>query len=228
MDTFGQRWERIVLHMLGVAKLVKCTDQLVERQLRSCIPLLSYDLLETNGQAEATYKSLGMIIKKLLEDSPRKWHKNAVLLVEITVPSLRVAQRHGLSIEDYHWALYGELDQAEEERWTAFEIIRAHKAKVAQWYNKKVKDWSFAIGDLVWKCVLPIGTKDHQKGKWLLSWERPYVISDMLPNGAYRIMHPDGLELKGVVNAGFLKLYHMSFGLLVDRVRVDSEIVLGS
>ncbi|XP_051135440.1 uncharacterized protein LOC127254391 [Andrographis paniculata] len=91
MSRVKARWEKIVLHMLGAAKLVKCMDQFVKCQLRSYIPLLSYDLLE-----------------------------DAVLPVEIGVPSLQVAQQHGLSIKNYHWALYDELDQAEEERWTAF------------------------------------------------------------------------------------------------------------
>jgi hypothetical protein len=42
--------------------------------------------------------------------------------------------------------------------------IEANKARVGRWYDKKVKDKSFDQGDLVWKLVLPIGTKNPKFG----------------------------------------------------------------
>jgi hypothetical protein len=38
--------------------------------------------------------------------------------------------------------------------------VEANKARVATWYDKKVKIKEFSQGDLVWKLILPIGSKD--------------------------------------------------------------------
>ena len=44
--------------------------------------------------------------------------------------------------------------------------IVVQKQKVFEMYNKRIKANSFAIGDLVWKGILPIGDKDPYLGKW--------------------------------------------------------------
>ena len=46
-----------------------------------------------------------------------------------------------------------------------------NKARVAKAYNKRVKKKSFVEGDLVWKTIFPIRTKDHEFGKWSANWE---------------------------------------------------------
>jgi hypothetical protein len=38
--------------------------------------------------------------------------------------------------------------------------------KIAQTYNKRVRQRSFQIGELVWKIILPVGTQDNKFGKW--------------------------------------------------------------
>lgn len=40
----------------------------------------------------------------------------------------------------------------------------------------KVRIKSFQVNDLVWKIILPIGTKDNKFGKWSPSWEGPFQI----------------------------------------------------
>jgi hypothetical protein len=37
---------------------------------------------------------------------------------------------------------------------------------VATTYNKKVKAKSFQVGDLIWKIVLPLMSRDQKFGKW--------------------------------------------------------------
>ena len=48
----------------------------------------------------------------------------------------------------------------------ALKEIEKDKLWVARAYNKKVKDKSFQIGDLVWKTILPLGMKSNKFGKW--------------------------------------------------------------
>jgi len=48
--------------------------------------------------------------------------------------------------------------------------IGENKKRVAKWYDKKVKTKEFADGDLIWKLILPIGTKSSMFGKWSPNW----------------------------------------------------------
>ena len=51
----------------------------------------------------------------------------------------------------------------------ALKEIEKDKLRVARAYNKKVKDKSFQIGDLVWKTILPLRIKNNKFDKWSLS-----------------------------------------------------------
>jgi hypothetical protein len=55
---------------------------------------------------------------------------------------------------------------------------------VAKAYNKKVKAKSFQVGDLVWKTVLPLRSKDLKLGKWSPSWEGPYKVTQVMSGNA--------------------------------------------
>jgi hypothetical protein len=48
----------------------------------------------------------------------------------------------------------------------ALEEIEKEKVRIAKTYNKRVKKMSFQVGDLVWKTILPLGTRSNQFGKW--------------------------------------------------------------
>ena len=51
-----------------------------------------------------------------------------------------------------------------DERLKALAEIERDKLRVAKAYNKKVKAKSFQVGDLVWKMILPIGTRSNKFG----------------------------------------------------------------
>jgi len=59
------------------------------------------------------------------------------------------------------------LDDLAGHRLRALMSIEENKKRVARWYDKKVKAKEFADGDLVWKLILPIGTKIHNLGSGL-------------------------------------------------------------
>jgi hypothetical protein len=61
--------------------------------------------------------------------------------------------------------MLGRLDEASDERIKALEEIERDKLGVAIAYNKRVKKKSFQVGDLVWKIILPIGSKSNKFGK---------------------------------------------------------------
>jgi hypothetical protein len=58
------------------------------------------------------------------------------------------------------------IDEMPESRFKALREIEKEKIKVAKAYNKKVMEKSFQIGELAWKMILPLGTRDNRFGKW--------------------------------------------------------------
>ncbi|KAM2617513.1 hypothetical protein TB1_033898 [Malus domestica] len=116
---------------------------------------------QSNGQAEASNKILINIIKRMVTDSPEKWHEklrntlwayrtskragtgttpyaltfgqDAVLPIEINVSSVRIQNQFGLHSEEYIETMCQGIENLD----------------VARAYNKKVKLKSFKEGDLV-------------------------------------------------------------------------------
>ena len=69
-----------------------------------------------------------------------------------------------------------------------------NKEKVTKSYNKKVKRKQFVEGDIIRKAILPIRTKDHRFSKWSPNWEGPYIVSQVIYGGAYRLVDMQGKE----------------------------------
>ena len=63
--------------------------------------------------------------------------------------------------------------------------IEKDKLRIARAYNQKVKGKSFQVGELVWKTILPLGTKSNKFGKWSSSWEGPYKIIKVIFGNSY-------------------------------------------
>jgi hypothetical protein len=49
------------------------------------------------------------------------------------------------------------IDEIPESRFRALREIGKEKLRVAKAYNKRVREKSFQIGELVWKMILPLG-----------------------------------------------------------------------
>ncbi|XP_073133888.1 uncharacterized protein [Henckelia pumila] len=160
-------------------------------------------LKKDNGQAEASNKVLIQILQKMMEDNPRdcprllpetlwayrtskrtatgvspfalSYGHEAVLPIEIMVPSLQIAMQNHLILELYNEAMITELEDLDDMRMQALNSLMHQKEKVAQRYNKRVKKsrsmkeiwfgksyylWELRTGN--WENGLPIG-KDHLK-----------------------------------------------------------------
>jgi hypothetical protein len=76
------------------------------------------------------------------------------------------------------------VDEAPKSR-LALEEIEKEKVKIAKAYNKCVVGKSFHVGDLVWKMILPLGTRSGKFRKWSPSWEGPFRIIRVVPGNAY-------------------------------------------
>jgi hypothetical protein len=193
---------------------------------------------QANGQAEASNQSLIKLIKRKIDEYPRRWHEvlsealwayrvschgstktspyhlvygqDAVLPWEITAGSRRVEFQNDLSAEQYAALMNDNVEDLTELRLWPLERLKENKAKVARAYNKKVKPKNFQLGDLVWEAVLPLGTKDRKYGKWSPTWYRSYKVDQDLPRNAYMLEELDGVKFHVAVNGQHLKKYFSS------------------
>ncbi|CAN6712131.1 unnamed protein product [Malus baccata var. baccata] len=175
---------------------------------------------QSNGQAEASNKILVNIIKRMVIDSPEKWHEklgntlwayrtskrartgtthyaltfgqDAVLPMEINVSSVRIQNQFGLHSEEYIEAMCQGIEDLDVARIEALNQIQEGKKVVARAYNKKLKIKSFKEGDLVWKTVLLLRAQLRGFGKWSPTWESPFIISRVLDKGGYYLADLEG------------------------------------
>ena len=120
---------------------------------------------QANGQVEASNQIMIKLIKKQIEEQPRKWHltlnkalwayrmayhgsikmspyelvygHNAVLPWEVQTGSRRVMLHNDLSAEVYKNLMMDNLEDLSCLRLRALENIEANKLRVAKYYNKR-------------------------------------------------------------------------------------------
>jgi hypothetical protein len=105
----------------------------------------------------------------------------------------------------YHDLMMDNIDEVTDKRLQTLKKIEKDKIQVARAYNKKVKLKSFQVGDLIWKTILPVGTKDHKFGKWSPSWEGPYTIVKVITGNYYMLKTLRGEHLPRALNGRYLK-----------------------
>jgi hypothetical protein len=148
---------------------------------------------QANGQAKASNKGIIKHIKRKIEENPKRWHTvlnearwsygmashgatkvspyqlvyghNAVLPWETKAGSRRIFFQDQLAADDYNILMKDESEDLAGHRLKALISIEENKKRVARWYDKRVKVKQFTNGDLVWKLILPIGTKILKYGK---------------------------------------------------------------
>jgi hypothetical protein len=84
------------------------------------------------------------------------------------------------------------------------------KIKIAKAYNKHAIEKSFLVGDLVWKMILPLGTRSGKFGKWSPSWEGSFRVIRVVPGNAYFVQDLEGHSLPKALNEKYLKRYYPS------------------
>ena len=100
------------------------------------------------------------------------------------------------------------LEDLNCHRLHALENIEANKLRIARHYDKKVRFKRFCEGELVWKSVLPVGSKDNKYGKWSPNWEGPYRVSRYVPGNAYILETLEGQPFPKALNEKYLKKYY--------------------
>ena len=178
------------------------------------------------------------LIKKKIEENPRRWHEvlsealwahrisrhgatkvtpfelvygqEAVLTVEVNLDVYRLTKQNDLSAVDYYDLMMDNIDEVTDKRLRALKEIEKDKLRVARVYNKKVKGKSFQVDELVWKTILPLGTKNNKFGKWSPSWEGLYRVVKVIFSNSYMMETLQGDRLPRAINRRYLKKYYSS------------------
>ncbi|KAM2170710.1 hypothetical protein ACFX1R_035878 [Malus domestica] len=188
-----------------------------------------------NGLAESFNKTLCNLLKKVIGRIKRDWHERisealwayrtphrtptqatpyslvygveAVLPLEIQIPSLRMAIQEGLTDEENAKLRLQKLEALDERRLEAQQHLECYQAWLSKAFNKKVRPRSFQTGDLVLTLRRLIITTHKTKSKFTSKWDGPYIIQEIYTNGAYLITAEDDLNI-GLINGRFLKRYY--------------------
>jgi len=175
-----------IIHRFGIPQTLT-TDQgssFISKEVRDFAELYKIKILnsslyyaQANGQAESSNKILIRLIKKKIEENPRRWHEvlagalwahrisrhgatkvtpfelvygqEAVLPVEVNLDAYRLAKQNDLTTVDYYDLMMDNIDEVNDKRLQALKEIEKDKFRVARAYKKMVKANSFQVGELV-------------------------------------------------------------------------------
>nr|GEU62287.1 reverse transcriptase domain-containing protein [Tanacetum cinerariifolium] len=138
----------------------------------------------------------GTLYKKIFPGTMAK----AVIPTKIGMPTLRTAE---VDLLQNNEALEINLDLLEERREEAAIRKAKSKAKMEKYYNSKVQNTSFKLGDLVYRNNDASRAEDI--GKLGPKWEGPYEVTEVLGKGAYKLRERDGKQLPRTWNISNLK-----------------------
>jgi hypothetical protein len=79
---------------------------------------------------------------------------------EVNLGAHRLAKQNDFDVVVYHNLMMDNIDEITNKRMRALKETEKDKARIARAYIKKVRPKSFQAGALVWKTILPLGTKD--------------------------------------------------------------------
>ena len=85
--------------------------------------------------------------------------------------------------------------------------MEAQKQRMARYYDSKVKERKFKVGDTVLRRVFQ-NTKEPGAVALGYSREGPYQVTEVLRSGAYRFANLVGVPIRHPWNAEHLKKYY--------------------
>ena len=84
--------------------------------------------------------------------------------------------------------MFDELNELKQESLDVLENIVRQKESMSHYYNNRVKNKTFQLGDLVWKTILQFEKKSRIYGKWSQTWEGPIQVTRVFSGNAYSLV----------------------------------------
>ena len=128
----------------------------------------------------------------------------AIIPAEVELPGYRI---ENYTEKENNVALLENLDFLEEKRDQAAIRSAAQKHLVAKYYNAKVRQRSFAPGDLALRKVFQ-NTQELGVGSFGPNWEGPYKVTRVVRSSVYELEDLGGRPLSHPWNAEHLKKYY--------------------
>jgi hypothetical protein len=101
-----------------------------------------------------------------------------VLTVEITHEAPRIAAYDKTTSTE---ALQDDVDALDEARDVALARATQYQQSLQNYHSSRVRPRSFVVGDLV------LRLKQDGHGKLESPWVGPYIVTEVIPGGAYRL-----------------------------------------
>ena len=186
-----------------------------------------------NGAVEAANKNIKKIVQKMVR-TYKDWHEmlpfslhvyrtqvrtstgatafslvygmDAVLPVEVEIPSLRVLMDTKLDEAEWIQTRLDQLNLIEEKRLAAICHEQLYQQRLKRAFDKKIRPREFHSGDLVLRKILPIHT--DPRGKWTPNYEGPYIVKKAFSGGALILTNMDGEDVPLPVNSDSVKKYY--------------------
>ncbi|KAM3302927.1 hypothetical protein P3S67_013957 [Capsicum chacoense] len=189
---------------------------------------------KANGAVEPTNKNIKKILQKMVQGS-RQWHEKlpfallgyrtpvctltgatpyllvygteAAIPAKVQIPSLCIIVEAEIDDDEWVKTRLEYLSLIEEKRLTSVCHGQLHQRRMAREFNKKVRPRNFEVGQLVLRRILP-----HQveaKGKFSPNWQGPFVVKNVLPNGALYLTDIEGKIAEMAINTDAVKRYYI-------------------
>ena len=130
----------------------------------------------------------------------------AVLPIEIEIPSLQVLREVKLEEAEWVQACYEQLNLIEEKRMKAICHGQLYQKRMMRAHDKKIWPRQFQKGELVLKRIPQ--NRQNPRGKWSPNWEGPYIVKKAFLGGALILPKMDGKEFSSLINADIVKKYY--------------------
>ncbi|CAE5959511.1 unnamed protein product [Arabidopsis arenosa] len=131
----------------------------------------------------------------------------AVVPAELNVSGLRRTEAP-LNEEENSAMLDDSLDTINERRDQALIRIQNYQQAAARYYNSKVKSRPFFVGDYVLRRVFD-NKKEEGACKLGINWEGPYIVTEVIRNGVYRLKDLEGSPVQRPWNVINLKKFYV-------------------
>ena len=164
---------------------------------------------QTDGMVEEYNATLNAGLKKYVDKFPNEWNKaipyvlfacRSVIHQSIGFSPFEIIferqPRGPLDILKEEWVepveckesvisfLRQTYDRLEEAKGIAITMETKGEKKIKTWYDKKARDRTFTVGDLV-LVMLPSSTN-----RLLVKWTGPYAVEEVLSSAAYKVAIP--------------------------------------
>ncbi|XP_055814481.1 uncharacterized protein LOC129884162 [Solanum dulcamara] len=189
---------------------------------------------QMNRAVEAANKNIKKILRKMIGNH-RGWHEmlsyallgyrttvrtsigatpyllvygtEAVIPVEVEIPSLRIIQEAELSNADWVRNRIEHLALIDEKRMTSICHGQLYQQRMTRAFNKRVRRRTFEVGQLVLKRIFP--HQNDYKGKFAPNRQGPYMVRKVLSGDALILSEMDGQEWPKPINSDAVKRYYV-------------------